>query len=81
MPFGINSAQDVFQRHVDETYEGLERVTGISDDVLVSVKAKKGHLQSLRSAFEQERKHGQRYNLEKCCFNVPEVRYYGKAEI
>ena len=59
MPFGINSAQDVFQHHVDEMYEGLERVTGISDDVLISGKTKKEHLQSLQSAFEQARKHGQ----------------------
>ena len=77
MPFGINSAQDVFQRHVDETYEGLERSTGISDDVLVSGKIKKVYLQSLRSAFERARRHGHRYNLEKCRFNVPEVRHCG----
>ena len=77
MPFGINLAQDVFQRHVDETYEGLERVTGVSADVLVSGKTKKEHLHPPRSAFERARKHGQRYNLEKCRFNVPEVRYCG----
>ena len=53
------------------------KVTGISDDVLVSGKTKKQHLQSLRSAFERARKHGQRYNLEKCRINVLEVRYYG----
>ena len=28
MPFGVNSAQDVFQRRVDETYENLPGVTG-----------------------------------------------------
>ena len=55
----------------------MERVTGISDDVLVSGKTKKEHLRSLRSSFEQARKHGQRYSLEKFRFNVPEVRYYG----
>ena len=50
MPFGINSAHDVFQRHLGETYESLERVTDISDDVLVSRKTKKEHLLSLLSA-------------------------------
>ena len=74
---GINSAHDVFQRHVGETYESLERVTGISVDVLVSRKTKEEHLLSLLSAFKQARKHGQRYNLEKCLFNIPGVRYYG----
>ena len=77
----MKSAQDMFQRREDETYECLERATGISDDVLVSGKTKKEHLQSLRSAFERARKHGQRYNMEKCLFNVPEVRYHVISEV
>ena len=36
MPFGINCAQDVFQRHIDETYGNVPGVTGISDDKLVA---------------------------------------------
>jgi len=77
MPFGVNSAQDVFQRRVDETYEGLPRVTGISDDVLVAGASKSEHLQTLRATFQRAREMGQRYNLDKCRFNVPEVAYYG----
>ena len=35
LPFGINCAQDIFQRKVDETYAGLDGVTGIADDITV----------------------------------------------
>ncbi|KAK0137210.1 hypothetical protein N1851_026595 [Merluccius polli] len=34
LPFGIVSAQDEFQRRIDETYEGLEGVAGIVDDIM-----------------------------------------------
>ncbi|KAK0141090.1 hypothetical protein N1851_021892 [Merluccius polli] len=34
LPFGLISAQDEFQRKIDETYQGLEGVVAIVDDVL-----------------------------------------------
>ena len=36
MPFGICSAPEEFQRHVNEILKGLERVTAIADDQLVT---------------------------------------------
>ena len=77
MPFGVNSAQDVFQRRVDETYENLPGVTGISDDFLVAGSRKKGHLETHRATFQHAHESGQRYNLSKYRFNLPEVAYYG----
>ena len=35
MPFGICSAPEEFQRHVNEIIKGLEGVTAIADDQLV----------------------------------------------
>ena len=35
LPFGVNSAQDVFQKEIDLTYEGLPGVAAIVDDILV----------------------------------------------
>ena len=77
MPFGVNSAQDIFQRRVDATYENLPGVTGIKDDVLVAGSMKKGHLETLHATFQRTLESGQRYNLSICRFNVPEVAYYG----
>ena len=35
MPFGICSAPEEFQRHINEIIKGLEGVTAIADDQLV----------------------------------------------
>jgi hypothetical protein len=35
LPFGLKSSQDIFQRKIDECYEGLEGVAALVDDVLV----------------------------------------------
>ena len=77
MPFGINEAQDVFQRRVDETYEHLPRVAGLSDDELVAGTPRDEHLQTLRATFQRVRENGQRHNVDKCRFNLSEVSYYG----
>ena len=34
LPFGLNCAQDIFQRKVDETFGDLTGVTGIADDIV-----------------------------------------------
>ena len=36
MPFGVYSAPEEFQRHVNEIIEGLEGLTAIADDLLVT---------------------------------------------
>ena len=36
LPFGIISAQDEFQRKMDETFEGLPGVTPLVDDIIVT---------------------------------------------
>lgn len=43
MPFGIRSAQDEFQRKIDEIYEGLQDVTTLVDDILVYGKTREEH--------------------------------------
>ena len=35
LPFGVNSAQDVFQKEIDLTYKGLPGVAAIVDDILM----------------------------------------------
>jgi hypothetical protein len=43
LPFGIHSSQDVFQKKVDEIYEGLNGVAAIVDDILVFRKTQEEH--------------------------------------
>jgi len=35
LPFGLKSSQDEFQRKIDESFEGLDGVVVIVDDILV----------------------------------------------
>lgn len=52
LPFGINSAQDKFQRRVNETYEGLKGVAAIVDDILVFGRDKEEQDTNLRAMLQ-----------------------------
>lgn len=71
------SAQDEFQRRVDETYEGLEGVACIMDDIVVFGKTKEEHDRNLRAMLSQTRERGLRLNPDKCHICVSEVSYFG----
>ena len=43
LPMGIWSSQDIFNRKIDETFEGLSGVTSIADDILVWGNNKQEH--------------------------------------
>uniref|UniRef100_A0A1A8L2U7 Gypsy retrotransposon integrase-like protein 1 n=1 Tax=Nothobranchius pienaari TaxID=704102 RepID=A0A1A8L2U7_9TELE len=77
LPFGIISAQDIFQRKIDETYEGLNGVVAIVDDILVFGRTKEEHDDNLRAMLERTRERGVRLNPEKCVIGATEVSYFG----
>ncbi|KAK7938626.1 hypothetical protein WMY93_001952 [Mugilogobius chulae] len=77
LPFGISSAQDEFQRRVDETYEGLRGVAAIVDDILVFGKTKQEHDENLRAMLQRTRERGLKLNPDKCKICVQEVSYFG----
>lgn len=62
LPFRIISAQDGFQRRVDETYEGLKDVTAIVEDILVYGRTKEEHDANLHAMLERERERGIKLN-------------------
>lgn len=65
LPFGIISAQDGFQRRVDETYEGLKDITAIVEDILVYGRTKEEHDANLHAMLERERERGIKLNEGK----------------
>lgn len=77
LPFGLISAQDEFQRKIDETYEGLDGVAAIVDDILVFGKTKEEHDANLRAVLTRTREKGIRLNPDKSMICVPEVSYFG----
>ncbi|KAK7912921.1 hypothetical protein WMY93_013132 [Mugilogobius chulae] len=77
LPFGIISAQDIFQRKIDETYSGLNGVVAIVDDILVFGRTKEEHDANLRAMLERTRERGVRLNPEKSVICATEVSYFG----
>lgn len=77
LPFGVISAQDEFQRRVDEAYEGLPGVAAIVDDIIVYGRTKEEHDANLRAMLMRTRERGIKLNKEKSVICVPEVNYFG----
>lgn len=77
MPFGIQSAQDEFQRVIDHSYEGLTGVNAIVDDILVHGNTRAEHDQNLRAVLDRSRAIGIKLNNDKLEVGVTSVRYFG----
>ena len=63
---GIRSSQDIFQRKVDEIFEGLQGVTSICDDILVFGRSRAEHDLNLETVLQKSRENVLRFNPEKC---------------
>ena len=77
MPFGLISAQDEFQRKMDETFEGIPGVVALIDDILISGTTREEHDQNLRSTLERASEKGLKLNPEKLSIGVQEIDYFG----
>lgn len=77
LPFGLKSAQDVFQKRIDETFHGIAGIEIVADDILIFSKTHEEHNTTLRKLFERARKSGVKFNMEKSSFRMNEVRFYG----
>jgi hypothetical protein len=53
MPFGLVSAQDEFQRKMDEVFEGVPGVVALVDDLLVTGRTKEEHDRNLKATLER----------------------------
>ena len=77
MPFGIKSAQEVFEKIISQHFDDLEGVATDIDDILVWRSSEKEHDQRLQAAIHRCEKINLTLNEEKCEFNVDEVCYCG----
>ncbi|KAK2716561.1 hypothetical protein QYM36_006892 [Artemia franciscana] len=69
-PFGLVSAQDEFQRQMDEIFKGLEGICILIDDILVYRKSQEEHDNRLHAVLKRAREKGVRFNREKCTFGI-----------
>jgi hypothetical protein len=77
LPFGVHSAQEVFQKKVHETYEGLSNVDAIVDDILVYGSSVEEHDANLRAMLQRSQDRGIRLNPDKCTIRVTSVPFFG----
>ena len=75
--FGVNSAQGVFQKVVDLTYEGLSGVVTIVDDILVYGNNRKCHATRLDTVLCRTRERVNTLNPDKCVFQTHQIAYFG----
>ncbi len=77
MPFGIKSAQEVFQKRMNQLLGDLPGVETDIDDILVWGTSQEEHDERLESVLKRCEQINLTLNKEKCQFRVPEVTYIG----
>ena len=77
LPFGLVSAQDIFQRMIDETCDGLPGIILIADDVVVYGQDDKTHDENLTRLMERTKERGLSLNCDKCHIKQNSISFYG----
>ncbi|XP_021368107.1 uncharacterized protein K02A2.6-like [Mizuhopecten yessoensis] len=77
MPFGIKSAQEVFQKRMSQHFDGIQGVETDIDDILVWGASLEEHDRNLQRALDRCQEIGLTLNKEKCKFRQTEVSYIG----
>ena len=65
LPFGISSAQDVFQRIMSEIFQDIEGVEVLVDDILVWTETEEQHDRILNEVLSRARSRNLKLNIEK----------------
>ena len=77
MPFGIKSAQEVFQKRMSQSFGDLEGVETDVDDILVWGTTSEEHDHHLKKTLQQCQEINLTLNESKCEFGTTEVVYIG----
>ena len=77
MPFGLKMSQDVFQRKIDQTYEGCEGVIGIADDIVVYGKGDEEHDANMHQMMARTQQTGLKLNPMKCRIKENRIKFFG----
>ncbi|KAK3755128.1 hypothetical protein QZH41_005886 [Actinostola sp. cb2023] len=77
MPFGINSAPEVFQRRMSQAFEDIEGCDEIVDDILIWGRDEKEHNDRLAKVLKRARAINLKLNKEKSKILRDELSYIG----
>ena len=77
LPFGLVSAQDVFQKKVDQTFEELPGVVAIADDIVVFGKTEAEHDKHIDNVMKRTHEVGLCLNPDKCVVKSHRIKFFG----
>ena len=74
---GTAVAQDIFQSKLDAIFIGMEGVTGIADDMVITFKDETEHNRNFLAFMEKCMENNLTLNSEKIQFKQTQVSFYG----
>lgn len=77
LPFGLCSANEVFQKRVSQHVEGIRGAIVLFDDILIFAKEEEEHNRILNQVLRRCQDAGMKLNSKKCKLGVKEVKYLG----
>lgn len=75
--FEVSSSPAIFQRIIESILPGIPQTVVYIDDILVTRRTEKEHLQNLNTVLEHLQQAGAHLKKEKCHFMLPEVEHLG----
>ncbi|CAM8944116.1 unnamed protein product [Rhodiola kirilowii] len=78
MPFGLKNAPAIFQRKMDQCFQGMEDFTTVYiDDILIYSKTEEDHAKHLKKVLQVCEKEGLVLSPTKMKIATPEVEFLG----
>ena len=77
LPFGVSSAPSIFQRTMENLFQGIRGVSVYIDDILVTGSTLHDHLEVLTTVLEKLQNSGLKLNRPKCFFLRSQIEYLG----
>ena len=76
MPFGLNSASEVFQKN-EEAFSGIDGIHIMADDIIIAAATVQEHDAILRGVLERARDRNIKLNWDKLQLRVNAVKVSG----
>ena len=77
LPNGVHSAQNVFHKKINQSFEGISQVETDIEDIMIWGHSDEDHNRCLIRFLEEAQKIGMTLNVEKCKFKETELIYIG----